>query len=181
MAIDAAICSFNEKPVALYALIENLEKFGNLSMGESNRLAPLFSNERQLNEYKYKRLFKYEALSSSEANRGTVGIPRVLNLYESYPFWFTLFTELGLRVELFDRSSSKLFQQGIETIPLESVCYPGELIHGNIMNLIEKGEELQVFNIEESEIKESVIKAYKEQVAFKQSGKQNKAYDSCSF
>ncbi len=89
-------------------------------------------------EYKYQRLFSYKPLSSSKAPRGTVGIPRVLNIYENYPFWFTLFTELGFRVELSDRSSIKLYEKGIETIPSESVCYPGKLVHGHVMNLVEK-------------------------------------------
>lgn len=89
-------------------------------------------------KYKYERLFSYESLSVSEAKRGTVGIPRVLNMYEDYPFWYTLFTELGFRVELSDRSSNKLYEKGIETIPSESVCYPGKLVHGHIMNLVEK-------------------------------------------
>lgn len=90
-------------------------------------------------QYKYRRLFNYKSLASSDASRGTVGIPRVLNIYENYPFWFTLFTELGFRVVLSDRSSSKLYEKGIETIPSESVCYPGKLVHGHVMNLVEKG------------------------------------------
>ncbi|MHB8064957.1 MAG: acyl-CoA dehydratase activase-related protein, partial [Ruminiclostridium sp.] len=98
---------------------------------EQNLLPNLF-------EYKYKRIFNYKPLSKVDAKRGTVGIPRVLNMYEDYPFWFTLFTELGFRVELSDRSSNKLYEEGIETIPSESVCYPGKLVHGHIMNLIAK-------------------------------------------
>ncbi|MGE5679140.1 MAG: acyl-CoA dehydratase activase-related protein, partial [Pseudomonadota bacterium] len=90
-------------------------------------------------DYKYKRLFRYKPLEPAQAKRGTVGIPRVLNMYEDYPFWFTLFTEMGFRVELSDRSSNKLYELGIETIPSESVCYPGKLVHGHIMNLISKG------------------------------------------
>lgn len=88
---------------------------------------------------KYRRLFAYQPLAAAEAPRGTVGIPRVLNLYENYPFWFTFFTHLGFRVELSDRSSNKIYEKGIETIPSESVCYPGKMVHGHIMNLIEKG------------------------------------------
>jgi predicted nucleotide-binding protein (sugar kinase/HSP70/actin superfamily) len=90
-------------------------------------------------EYKYNRLFDYKPLEEAEAKRGTVGIPRVLNIYENYPFWFTLFTELGFRVQLSDRSSTKIYEKGIETIPSESVCYPGKLVHGHIIDLIEKG------------------------------------------
>ncbi|MEG0774307.1 acyl-CoA dehydratase activase-related protein [Clostridium sp.] len=89
-------------------------------------------------DYKYKRIFQYTPLEIAEAKRGTVGIPRVLNIYENYPFWFTVFTELGFRVQLSDRSSNMLYEKGIETIPSESVCYPGKLVHGHIMNLIEK-------------------------------------------
>lgn len=89
-------------------------------------------------DYKFKRLFEYEPLPTQGSKRGTVGIPRVLNMYENYPFWFTLFTNLGFRVELSDKSSNKLYETGIETIPSESVCYPGKLVHGHIMNLIEK-------------------------------------------
>lgn len=90
-------------------------------------------------QYRYDRVFQYEPLLEEKAKRGTVGIPRVLNIYENYPFWFTFFTELGFRVELSDRSSAKIYEKGIETIPSESVCYPGKLVHGHIMNLVEKG------------------------------------------
>jgi len=90
-------------------------------------------------DYKYKRLFDYRPLSEKEAKRGTVGIPRVLNIYENYPFWFTFFTHLGFRVELSPRSSDKVYQLGMETISSESVCYPAKLVHGHIMSLVRKG------------------------------------------
>lgn len=90
-------------------------------------------------DYKYKRLFKYKPLELKEASRGTVGIPRVLNIYENYPFWFTFFTELKFRVELSPRSSKKIYEMGIETIPSESVCYPAKITHGHIMSLVNKG------------------------------------------
>ena len=95
-----------------------------------------------LYDYKYKRLFNYVPLESSEAKRGTVGIPRVLNMYENYPFWFTFFNELGFRVEISGRSSKELYQLGMETIPSESVCYPGKLVHGHIMDLINKNVDM---------------------------------------
>ncbi|OBR96135.1 MULTISPECIES: 2-hydroxyacyl-CoA dehydratase [Clostridium] len=89
--------------------------------------------------YKYKRIFNYIPLKKSEAKRGIVGIPRVLNLYENYPFWFTFFTDLGFRVEISSRSSKRIYELGIETIPSESVCYPGKMVHGHIMDLINRG------------------------------------------
>lgn len=74
--------------------------------------------------YKYNRLFNYKTKELEEAPRGTVGIPRVLNMYENYPFWATFFTRLGFSVVLSDSSSKAIYEKGIETIPSESVCYP---------------------------------------------------------
>ena len=90
-------------------------------------------------EYKYNRLFSYVPLEPSQAPRGEIGIPRVLNIYDSYPFWFTLLTALGFRVLISDDSSKKLYEKGIDTITSDSICYPAKLVHGHIINLIEKG------------------------------------------
>ena len=87
--------------------------------------------------YKYKRLFDYQPLENPK--RGSIGIPRVLNIYEDYPFWFTLLTELGYRVEVSAKSSAQIFYKGLETIPSDSLCYPAKLAHGHVMDLIECG------------------------------------------
>ena len=89
-------------------------------------------------KYKNERLFAYEPLSESEAHRGTVGLPRVLNFYENYPFWHTFFTKLGFRVVLSPASSRDIYEMGIESIPSESECYPAKLAHGHIAWLIEQ-------------------------------------------
>ena len=90
-------------------------------------------------EYKNKRLFSYEPLEITDAPRGVVGIPRVLNMYENYPFWFTFFTKLGFRVVLSPESSRKIYELGIESIPSESECYPAKLAHGHVTWLIKQG------------------------------------------
>ena len=91
-------------------------------------------------EYKNKRLFQhYTSLDEEHAVRGTVGIPRVLNMYENYPFWFTFFTELGYRVILSPESNRKIYELGIESIPSESECYPAKLAHGHVTWLIRQG------------------------------------------
>ena len=102
------------------------------ALGESSNVPNLF-------EYKSHRLFDYEPLAADAAPRGTVGIPRALNMYENYPFWFTFFTKLGYRVVLSDASSKKTYEAGIESMPSESVCYPAKLSHGHVMNLLGKG------------------------------------------
>ncbi len=90
-------------------------------------------------DYKLHRLFDYEPLEAHEATRGVVGIPRVLNMYENYPFWFTFFTKLGYRVLLSPQSNRKIYELGIESIPSESECYPAKLAHGHISWLIKQG------------------------------------------
>ncbi|RDU24955.1 2-hydroxyacyl-CoA dehydratase [Anaerosacchariphilus polymeriproducens] len=92
-----------------------------------------------LYEYKYRRTFCYKPLAPNEAKRGVIGIPRVLNMYENYPFWFTLLTKLGFSVFLSSPSGKKIYEKGLETIPSESVCYPAKLCHGHIMDLLDKG------------------------------------------
>ena len=87
-------------------------------------------------DYKLKRIFDYEPLAADKAPRGTVGIPRVLNMYENYPFWATFFTKLGYRVVLSPLSNRKIYELGIESIPSESECYPAKLAHGHVSWLI---------------------------------------------
>lgn len=97
-------------------------------------------NIPNLFEFKNKRLFQhYASLDQEQAVRGTVGIPRVLNMYENYPFWFTFFTELGYRVVVSPESSRKIYELGIESIPSESECYPAKLAHGHVTWLIRQG------------------------------------------
>ena len=97
-----------------------------------NRLPNLF-------EYKLKRYFDYQPLGKEEAKLGEIGIPRVLNMYENYPFWFTFFTSLGFRVILSPSSTKKVYELGIESIPSESECYPAKLAHGHVQWLIDQG------------------------------------------
>ena len=89
-------------------------------------------------DYKLKRIFDYEPLPADEAKRGRVGIPRVLNMYENYPFWFTFFTKLGYQVVLSPVSNRKIYELGIESIPSESECYPAKLAHGHVKWLIDQ-------------------------------------------
>ena len=89
-------------------------------------------------DYKYKRLFSYEPLTDDKALRGNVGIPRVLNFYENYPFWFTFFTKLGYKVVLSPRSTHQIYELGIESIPSESECYPAKISHGHVEWLIKQ-------------------------------------------
>lgn len=97
------------------------------------------SDVPNLFEYKYNRIFAYKPLPVTEAKRGIIGIPRVLNMYENFPFWATFFKELGFRVVLSPASSKRIYEMGIESIPSESECYPAKIVHGHISWLIKNG------------------------------------------
>ncbi len=120
-----------------------INQFGAKKFISGNRCERGSGNNGSMNhlpnmvQYKYQRVFDYQ--SKKDAHRGIIGIPRVLNMYEDYPFWHTFFTNLGFQVVLSDHSSRSLFEKGIDSIPSESVCYPAKIVHGHIENLIEKG------------------------------------------
>ena len=99
------------------------------------------TNEKTTNlfEYKRKRIFDYEPLEESDAPRGTIGLPRVLNMYENYPFWATFFKNLGFRAIISPFSSRKIYELGMDSIPSESECYPAKLAHGHVQWLVNEG------------------------------------------
>ncbi len=113
-----------------YVTGNRCEKGAGIDLGE-NKLPNLF-------QYKYDRTFDYKSLSEDEAEYGVVGIPRVLNIYENYPFWHTFFTDLGFSVRLSRKSSREVYEMGISSIPSETACYPAKISHGHIMDLINK-------------------------------------------
>jgi predicted CoA-substrate-specific enzyme activase len=93
------------------------------------------TNIPNLYDYKYERLFSYKPLE----NAPSIGVPRALNMYENYPLWFTFLTNLGFRVVLSGKSSKAMLEKGLDTLPSDSICYPAKLVHGHIVDLIEKG------------------------------------------
>ncbi len=108
-----------------------------------------------LYKWKLERIFGYQSLPQDQAPRGVIGMPRVLNLYENYPFWHTLLTDLGFSVLLSPPSDKALYERGMESIPSESACYPAKLAHGHIMRLIDCGVKVILYPSVAYEKKES--------------------------
>ena len=106
--------------------------------GASEEARPKKSELPNLYDYKYKRLFAYRRLTDAKAHRGAIGIPRVMNMYENYPLWFTILTHLGFKVMVSGRSNHEVFEAGMESIPSENVCYPAKLAHGHIEWLLDR-------------------------------------------
>jgi len=86
--------------------------------------------------------FKKEYLSQFEAYEGgkiTIGIPRVLNFYDTLPFWFTFFKEMGFSVKVSSPSTRESYRRGQHTISSDTVCYGAKLVHGHILQLCDMG------------------------------------------
>ena len=138
-----------------------------------NRCERPVTNKAQddsLNLYEYK-LKKLAAYPEGEGSRGVIGLPMGLNMYEMYPFWNTLFRELGFRVKMSGFSNRALYLTGQGTIPSDTVCFPAKMIHGHIQKLIEMGVDAifypcQTYNFDEKKAKNhfncAVIAGYPE-------------------
>ncbi|MFN8254230.1 MAG: acyl-CoA dehydratase activase [Bacteroidales bacterium] len=87
--------------------------------------------------YKYNLLFNRE-LKPHKKPVVTLGIPRVLNVFENFPFWNTLFTECGINVVLSDPSTMDLHEKGLGTVMSDNICFPAKIVHGHIFNFSEK-------------------------------------------
>ncbi len=104
-----------------------------------NRCERPVTNKAQddsLNLYEYK-LSKLASFPEGEGTRGVIGMPMALNMYELYPFWNTLFRELGFKVKYSGFSNRALYLKGQGTIPSDTVCFPAKMVHGHIQKLIE--------------------------------------------
>ena len=105
------------------------------------------------NLFKIKNQMMFDYHSKNTEGK-KIGIPRVLNLFENYPFWFTFFEELGFQTVLSKESTKLIYEKGIETIPSESACYPAKLVHGHIISLIEEGIDTIFYPCINKELKE---------------------------
>lgn len=69
----------------------------------------------------------------------TIGIPRILQIFEAFPFWHTLLTECGLNVILSDESTQAICDKGMGSVMSDNICFPAKLAHGHMVDLVEKG------------------------------------------
>lgn len=65
----------------------------------------------------------------------TIGIPRVLALWDWAPFWTTLVRAVGYRVRLSHKSTRAMYEQGLSAVTSDTVCFPAKLVHGHLRDL----------------------------------------------
>ncbi len=81
---------------------------------------------------KYAYLFQREGL---EKGTHTIGIPRVLNMYEDYPFWHRLLTDVGMKVVLSSESTFHRYEGALGSVMSDNICFPAKLVHSHIAEL----------------------------------------------
>jgi predicted CoA-substrate-specific enzyme activase len=117
-------------------------KFNNSKQFYSgNKCEKIFTNKGTIytkgfnfHDFKYKLLFDGDCKAKNKT-KSKIGIPRILNMYENFPFWNTLFTELGYEVILSSSSTMKLYEEGAGTVMSDNICFPAKLVHGHIYDL----------------------------------------------
>jgi len=108
-----------------------------------NKCEKVFSNKGEKikkgeNLFDFKNDLLFNRPKIENTNNITIGLPRILNFYENYPFWHTLFTKCGINIELSEPSTMKLFETGSGSVMSDNICFPAKLAHGHILNLIEQ-------------------------------------------
>lgn len=63
-----------------------------------------------------------------------VGIPRGLFYYKYYPLWKTFFEELGAELVMSDRTTRRIFDDGVKSC-VDEACLPIKVFHGHVINL----------------------------------------------
>ncbi len=109
-----------------------------------NKCEKVFTNGakdrfRGANAYLFKNELLFNRESEPSSPRMTIGIPRVLNMFEDYPFWHTLFTHCGIRVVLSPPSRIDEYEGVARLVMSDNICFPAKLVHSHIKNLMEQG------------------------------------------
>ena len=100
--------------------------------------AGLKAGEPLPNVQQWKRDF-FAALRPVPGKRGKIGLPMALGMYELAPLWHRLFTELGFEVHLSGLSTRRTYERGQLTIPSDTACYPAKIMHGHVLELLDRG------------------------------------------
>ncbi|MCC8063296.1 MAG: acyl-CoA dehydratase activase-related protein [Rikenellaceae bacterium] len=87
---------------------------------------------------KYELLFGRETAGTGQTRPLTIGIPRILGMYEDYPFWHALFTACGFGVMLSEPSTMRKYETGVNSVMSDNICFPAKLAHSHILDLIER-------------------------------------------
>ena len=74
----------------------------------------------------------------AENKEMVIGIPRAMNFYHNYPFYFGFFSALGIKIVLSDVTTKQTMSDGSALVVTET-CLPIKIYVGHVLNLLNKG------------------------------------------
>ena len=83
---------------------------------------------------------KEHGKESTKQRTEVIGLPRVLSYWDTMPFWKTFWQALGYTVRISDKSTRKMYEDGLSAVTSDTVCFPAKLVHGHIRNLVKAFE-----------------------------------------
>ena len=93
-----------------------------------------------LYKLRQKLLFKRYPVEKLQDDQGiTIGLPRVLSIWDNAPFWTTFWRALGFDIKLSHLSSRPIYENGLPAVTSDTVCFPAKLVHGHIRDLVKQG------------------------------------------
>ncbi|MDR1336049.1 MAG: acyl-CoA dehydratase activase-related protein [Tannerella sp.] len=87
------------------------------------------------NAFEFKNAVLFDRKGDAANPALKIGIPRVLNMYENYPFWYALLTGCGFETVLSPESTFPLYRKGVGSVMSDNICFPAKLVHGHILSL----------------------------------------------
>ncbi len=114
----------------------------NKAYHSGNKCEKIFSSKAEeekgdnIYAYKLERVFENPSLANPKM---TLGVPRVLNMFEDFPFWKAFFSSLDIDLVLSELSTYSNYEKGLRQVMSENICFPAKLVHSHIDNLIAKG------------------------------------------
>lgn len=68
-----------------------------------------------------------------------IGLPRVLALWDTAPFWRVFFESLGFEAVFSGDSTRELYESGLASVTSDTICFPAKLVHGHVRDLARRG------------------------------------------
>jgi predicted CoA-substrate-specific enzyme activase len=108
-------------------------------------------------EYRDKLL---EEVLRPPQGRKTIGIPRTMFYFDSFPFWCAYFHELGFDVVTSPQTDRKISAVGDE-MSVAQPCFPVKVAHGHVQYLVDKGvDHVLIPNVVNAEAPKGTSESY---------------------
>ena len=129
---NCALTIFHSPNGRKYFVGNNCERVFSNGDGELERGTNLFTLRNRI-------VFERPAAAKAPSLGIRIGVPRILGMFETFPFWDALLTECGFDVVLSPPSDQSLYERGLGSVMSDNICFPAKLAHGHVADLAAAG------------------------------------------